>query len=314
MALEYELGAATLTAEDGDGSGDPRLAKRYERWDDMTEEYRKSAARIASFQCLAELIGVMMFNEWVEMAPDFARKQMLLAKIQDEVGHGHVMARVAEDLGVTREQILVDFVEGRTKLLNIFHYGFETWEEIGPSALLQNSAAIVQFSALQKGTYLPYVRALKKIDKEEGFHYHHAWDLSHEIMTMGTTEQRRLAQQSFETWVPRILAYFGPPDTETYQQNRMYQLGLKVDSNDALRQRWLARMMPVFEQMGYHVPHDLAHHDEETDSWVFASPDWVEVKRTLTEGGPLYAHYVENVRRSLDRNARYRAAALRAAA
>jgi ring-1,2-phenylacetyl-CoA epoxidase subunit PaaA len=312
MALEYELGAATLTAEDGDGSGDPRLAKRYERWDDMTEEYRKSAARIASFQCLAELIGVMMFNEWVEMAPDFARKQMLLAKIQDEVGHGHVMARVAEDLGVTREQILVDFVEGRTKLLNIFHYGFETWEEIGPSALLQNSAAIVQFSALQKGTYLPYVRALKKIDKEEGFHYHHAWDLSHEIMTMGTTEQRRLAQQSFETWVPRILAYFGPP--ETYQQNRMYQLGLKVDSNDALRQRWLARMMPVFEQMGYHVPHDLAHHDEETDSWVFASPDWVEVKRTLTEGGPLYAHYVENVRRSLDRNARYRAAALRAAA
>src|SRR5439155_11832909 len=180
-------------------------------------------------------------------------------------------------LGVTREQILDDFVAGRTKLLNIFHYRFESWEAIGPGALLMNSAAIVQFASLSKGTYLPYVRALKKIEKEEGFHYHHAWDLAHEIITEGTGEQRRLAQEAFETWFPRLLAYFGPPDSETFRSNRMYRLGLKVDSNDHIRQRWLARIIPVFQGMGYHVPRGLAHYDDDRETWVYAQPDWAEV-------------------------------------
>ncbi|MEW6470751.1 MAG: Phenylacetic acid catabolic protein [Actinomycetota bacterium] len=315
MAFEYELGAngAASPAKDGE-QPDPRLDTRYERWDEMSDEYRAAAARIASFQSLAEVVGVLPFIEWVEGAPDYARKQMLIAKIQDEVGHGHVMARVAEDLGVTREQILADFVAGRTKLLNIFHYRFESWEAMGPGALLMNSAAIVQFNSLSKGTYLPYVRALKKIEKEEGFHYHHAWDLAHEIMTEGTEEQRRRAQEAFETWLPRLLAYFGPPDSDTFTTNRMYRLGLKVDSNDHIRQRWLARIIPVFQAMGYRVPIELAHYDEDGEIWVYAQPDWAEIKRIISEGGPAYQLYVEHIRGSLERNGPYRTAALARAA
>lgn len=300
-----------MTITQGHGiDDDTRLAQKYELWDEMPEGYREAAARIASFQALAELVGVLPFAEWLDRAPDYERKQMLAAKIQDEVGHGHVTARVAEDLGVPREKILHDFAEGRSKLLNIFHYRFETWEEIGPAALLMNSSAIVQFQALDKGTYLPYARALRKIEKEESFHYHHAIDLTHQTMTLGTPEQRALAQKSFETWLPRLLAYFGPPDTDTYQQNPMYIFGLKVKSNDQLRQEWLTKIIPVFRDLGIQVDPDLARFDEDRQEWVYAAPDWAEIKRILNEGGPMLAHWRAHIAGTLERNATYRDIAL----
>lgn len=291
---------------------DPRLATRYEPWDELSDEYRAAAAKVASFQALAEFVGALLFEEWIPRVPDYVRKQMLVAKVQDEVGHGHVMARVAEDLGVSRERILEDFAAGKTRLLNIFHYGFESWEEIGPSALLQNSSAIVQFQSLDQGTYLPYSRALKKIEKEEGFHYHHALDLSHQIMTEGTPEQRRRAQESIDTWFPRLLAYFGPPDSDTCQHNTGYRLGLKVDSNDALRQRWIAKIVPVLQELGFHVSPDLVRFDEESGTWWYAPPDWDGVKKLLHEGGPRYADWVKSIQGSLARNEKYRKAALAA--
>jgi ring-1,2-phenylacetyl-CoA epoxidase subunit PaaA len=292
---------------------DPRLTVKYDRWTVPDDDYRASAAHIAAFQSLAELIGVLPFAEWVPYAPDITRKQMLLAKVQDEVGHGHVMARVAEDLGVTREQILGDFVEGRTKLLNIFHYRFERWEEIGPAALLMNSAAIVQFQSLKNGTYLPYVRALRKIETEEGFHYHRAMDDTYTILVRGTEEQRRIVQEAFETWLVRVLAYFGPPDSTTIAENHLYRLGLKVDSNDDLRQRWLSKIIPVFERIGVEVRPDLASFDPETARWSHVEPDWAEVRRTIKEGGPAYERWRAHIDGSIQRNAPYRDAALRAA-
>jgi ring-1,2-phenylacetyl-CoA epoxidase subunit PaaA len=293
---------------------DVRLGRKYELWDEMPEGYREAAARISSFQALAELVGVLPFAEWLDRAPDFERKQMLLAKIQDEVGHGHVTARVAEDLGVPRERLLTDFAQGSVKLLNIFHYGFDSWEEIGPAALLMNSSAIVQFQALDKGTYLPYARALRKIEKEESFHYHHAIDLTHQTMVLGSREQRQRAQEAFETWLPRLLAYFGPPDSETYQQNAMYLFGLKVKSNDQLRQEWLAKVIPVFVDLGIYVDPQLAHYDEDSESWHYASPDWIEVKRILAEGGPRLGQWREHVADSLARNQTYHDVALAVAA
>jgi ring-1,2-phenylacetyl-CoA epoxidase subunit PaaA len=285
---------------------DARLANKYELWDEMPEGYARAAARIASGQALAEIVGVLPFAEWMDRAPDYARKQMLAAKVQDEVGHGQVTSRVAEDLGIPREQILADFVEGRTKLLNIFHYGFESWEEIGPAALLMNSSAIVQFQALDRGTYLPYARALRKIEKEESFHYHHALDHTHQTMAYGTAEQRRRVQEAFETWLPRLLAYFGPPDSDRFRDNQMYQFGLKVESNDALRQAWLAKIIPVFRKLGVHVDPALASYQEEAGEWSYAVPDWTAVKNILKEGGPRFAEWRAVIARSLQRNAVYR--------
>jgi ring-1,2-phenylacetyl-CoA epoxidase subunit PaaA len=304
----------TVLAPDEVDESELRLARKYELWSELPEGYREAAARIASFQALAEVVGVLPFAEWIDRAPDYARKQMLVAKVQDEVGHGHVTARVAEDLGLPREQVLTDFVEGRTKLLNIFHYGFETWEELGPAALLMNSSAIVQFQALHHGTYLPYTRALRKIEKEESFHYHHAMDMTHQTMVYGSDEQRRRAQEAFETWLPRLLAYFGPPDSDTYQANPMYKFGLKVRSNDELRQQWLTKIIPVFQELGIHVDPALARFDEERQQWDYASPDWVETKRIIKEGGPRYEQWRSHVASSLERNAIYRDVALAGAA
>ena len=295
-----------MTAARSAEAVDPRLARRYELWDDMSAAYRAAASRIASFQALAELVGVLPFAEWVPRVPDYARKQMLIAKIQDEVGHGQVTSRVAEDLGVAREQILNDFAEGRTKLLNIFHYGFDTWEEVGPAALLMNSAAIVQFQSLHQGTYLPYARALRKIEKEESFHYHHALDHTHQTMTYGTARQRQLVQDAFDIWLPRLLAYYGPPDAGTVAGNEMYQFGLKVTANDDLRQAWLTKIIPVFSKLGVHVDQSLVRWDDGAQTWRYQAPDWAEVKRILTDGGPRYADWQEKVAKSLERNAIYR--------
>lgn len=296
----------TALAPDEMDESEQRLARKYELWSELPEDYREAAARISSFQALAELVGVLPFTEWIDRAPDYARKQMLVAKVQDEVGHGHVTARVAEDLGLPRERILVDFVEGRTNLLNIFHYGFESWEELGPAALLMNSSAIVQFQALHHGTYLPYTRALRKIEKEESFHYHHAMDMTHQTMVYGTAEQRKRAQEAFETWLPRLLAYFGPPDGETYRANPMYKFGLKVRSNDELRQQWLTKIIPVFQELGIHIDPQLARFDEERQEWVYAAPDWVDIKRIIKQGGPRTEQWRNHVAGSLERNAVYR--------
>lgn len=299
-------GVRTLEASDSQPPDPERLEVRYELWDELPEGYRESAARIASFQALAEIVGVLPFAEWLDKVPDFTRKQMLTAKVQDEVGHGHVMARVAEDLGTPREEIIEGFISGRTKLLNIFHYGFETWEEIGPGALLMNSAAIVQFQALDQGTYIPYARALRKIEREEGFHYHHAIDLTHETMTYGNQKQRQLAQNAVETWLPRLLAYFGPSDKDKFKDNIMYRFGLKVESNDVLRQRWLSKIVPVVQELGLHVPRELAFYDKESLSWEYASPDWDSVKRTITDGGPRYEDWRSKVADSYQRNSTFR--------
>ena len=200
-------------------------------------------------------------------------------------------------------------------MLNIFHYGFDTWEEIGPGALLMNSAAMVQFRALDQGTYLPYARALRKIEKEESFHYHHAIDLTHQTMVRGSGAQRRRVQEAFETWLPRLLAYFGPPDSDVYRQNAMYQFGLKVKSNDALRQEWLtedySRSSKNFRRL---VEPALAHFNADRQEWDFAAPDWVETKRVIVEGGPRFEEWRSKIESSLERNRIYREVALNRAA
>lgn len=290
---------------------DDRLSTKYELWSEMPDGYREGAARVAAFQALAEVVGVLPFAGWMNRVPDFVRKQMFIAKIQDEVGHGHIMARVAEDLGIPREKILTDFIEGRTKLLNIFHFGFETWEEIGIASLLMNSSAIVQFQSLDKGTYLPYVRALKKIEKEEGFHYHHALDLTHQIMTEGTKEQRARVQQGFETWFPRLIGYFGPPDTAEYMSNPLYNWGIKVDSNDTIRQRWISKIIPVVESLGVRVDDSVAKYDEDSKSWSYMGVDWAAIKKLINDGGPMYPTWVDSITESLESNKKYRRAALR---
>jgi ring-1,2-phenylacetyl-CoA epoxidase subunit PaaA len=269
--------------------------------DPMPESYRQHALRIASFQTLAELVGVLLFSDWLERVPAFIRKQMITAKVQDEVGHGHVMARVAEDLGGNRLTILEDYLEGRSKLLNVFHYEFQTWPEIAVGAILQNSAAIVQFQSLVKGSYLPYVRALRKILPEESFHFHQARNLIQTLLEQRDPVVRRQLEEGLALWFPRVLAYFGPPEGERFWSNKMVQFRLKMASNEALRQAWLTRIVPVLEQLGLQIP-DPRLRRREDGTWEYTEPDWEEVRRVIAGQGPASARRREQVRSIYERN------------
>ncbi|MBE3558377.1 MAG: 1,2-phenylacetyl-CoA epoxidase subunit A [Ktedonobacteraceae bacterium] len=270
--------------------------------DQLPESYRQQALRIASFQTLAELVGVLLFSEWLDRVPAFVRKQMLIAKIQDEVGHGHIMARVAEDLGGSRMAILEDYLAGKTRLLNIFHYDFLVWPEIAIGALLQNTAAIVQFQYLVKGSYVPYVRALRKILPEESFHFHQARNLVQTLLAQRDTLIRRQIEEGLVLWFPRVLAYFGPSEGEQFQTNKAFQFRLKTASNEEVRQAWLTKIVPVLESLGLQIPDPCLKRNDESGAWEYTEPDWNEVRRVIAGHGPASAHRLEQVRGIYERN------------
>jgi ring-1,2-phenylacetyl-CoA epoxidase subunit PaaA len=170
----------------------------------------------------------------------------------------------------------------------------------------------VQFQSLRHGTYLPYARAVKKIEKEEGFHYHHALDLTHQTMTEGDSRSRSLVQSAFDAWFPRVLAYFGPPDTIEHKRNPVYQMGLKVHSNSELRARWVAKIVPIFDGLGVRIDPALATVDDD-GTWVAAPLDWDSVYAIIKRGGPRRQDWIEAISESVQRNDEYRQLALNAA-
>jgi ring-1,2-phenylacetyl-CoA epoxidase subunit PaaA len=263
--------------------------------DPMPDGYRQSIGRVVSFQVLAEIVGATLFTAWLDKVPSLERKLILTAKCQDELGHAQVLARVAEDLGFDRRETVEDYLQGRAKLLNIFHYHVETWPEVAAASLLQNSSAIVQFQSLVRGSYHPYVRALRKIMREESFHYHQALDLATTLMRDGNDWARSELQRGVDKWFPLLLAYFGPPDSHRPDQQNLHWR-IKVDFNDELRQRWVDKIVPVVRGLGLEVS-DPRLRQLDDGSWEFTMPDWDEVKRVIQGGGPASAERMELIRR-----------------
>lgn len=253
--------------------------------DPMPDDYRHEITRLVSFQALAEIVGATLFSEWLDRVPSLQGKLILTAKCQDEMGHAQCLMRVVEDLGVDRDRIVEDYLEGRAKLLNIFHYAAESWPELAIAALLQNSAAMVQFRSLATGSYQPYVRALRKIMREESFHYHRALHLTRLMHGRGTAEQRRQIEAGLARWFPRVLAYFGPPDRESPRRQSL-RYRIKCDLNDDLREHWLDRIVPVLEASGLAIP-DQRLRQREDGRWEFTEPDWAETKRVIAGDGPV---------------------------
>ena len=253
--------------------------------DPMPDDYRREITRVVSFQALAEIVGATLFSEWLDRVPSLQGKLILTAKCPDEMGHAQVLMRVVEDLGVDRDSVVEDYLEGRAKLLNIFHYAAESWPELAVAALLQNSAAIVQFRSLATGSYQPYIRALRKIMREESFHYHRALHLTTLLSTRGTPDQRRQVADGLATWFPRVLAYFGPPDRANPRRDSL-RYRIKCHLNDDLRERWLERMVPVLESCGLAIP-DPRLRRRDDGAWEFTEPDWAEMKRVVAGDGPV---------------------------
>ena len=242
--------------------------------DDMPEEYRKAATRMIQFHANSEIMGAYLERPFIREAPSIDRKLAFSAKVQDEIGHGQLLYRAAEELGVkTREQMLDELARGEGKFLNCFHYPMERWEETPMIAFFVDGAAMRRQATLKRTSWEPYAHAMDKICFEEGFHIKHGESILRELMTGPRAVQER-TQAAFEEWWPRILQFFGPTDDQSTHHDFSAAVGLKTMTNDALRQAFLNAYVPKARQYGLELPDDpRVYRDEETDRWVVEQDD-----------------------------------------
>jgi ring-1,2-phenylacetyl-CoA epoxidase subunit PaaA len=256
-----------------------------EATDWMPDDYRERVAKIVGFQGLAEVVGSLIFAEWLPKVPSLQRKLIIAAKIQDEIGHAVYMLRICEDLGKSREKIMDDYFKGKSRLLYNFHFAIEDWYEWPLFSVLGNMGAILQFQSLMKSSYLPYQRGLKRILKEEAFHYQQGYDLLQTLMTEGNQEQKMRIQKALNRIWPIIKAYFGPPDAHNWKDSISALYRLKCDSNDHIRNQWLSKVIPLLDSFGL-TPPDNLRFDESTGIWSYDPIDWNAVMEVVKNGGP----------------------------
>lgn len=251
----------------------------------MPEAYRIGMLRMAEHHANSEIVGALPEGEWITRAPSLRRKLALIAKVQDEVGHGLMLYRVAEDLGKPRDAMLRDLIEGRTKYHNVFNYPVPTWADVAMIAWLVDGAAIMNQKSLADGSYAPYVRTMKRINAEEAFHFKHGEDMVLTLMS-GTPRQKQMAQEAFDRWWWPVLMFFGPPDKASTHNAPHMRWRIKTASNDTLRQRFVDRFAPAALDLGFKIPDSELHLNEETKHWEFGRPDWDEFFRVIRGNGP----------------------------
>ncbi|PSP90459.1 1,2-phenylacetyl-CoA epoxidase subunit A [Halobacteriales archaeon QS_4_69_34] len=222
--------------------------------DDMPEEYRKAATRMIQFHANSEIMGAYLEKPFIRQSPSLDRKLAFSAKTQDEIGHGQLLYRAAESLGVkTREQMLDELAAGEGKFLNCFHYPMTEWQETPMIAFFVDGAAMRRQATLKRTSWEPYAHAMDKICFEEGFHIKHGEDIMRELAT-GSKRGQELLQEAFEEWWPRILQFFGPTDDDSTHHDFSADVGLKRMGNDELRQAFLNAYIPKAEKYGLEIP------------------------------------------------------------
>ncbi|MHC4718528.1 MAG: 1,2-phenylacetyl-CoA epoxidase subunit PaaA [Planctomycetota bacterium] len=266
----------------------------------MPAAYRTGMLKMAEHHANSEIVGALPEGEWITRAPSLRRKLALTAKVQDEVGHGQMLYRVAQDLGKPRDQMLRDLITGRTKYHNVFNYPAPTWGDIAMIQWLIDGAAILNQKTLADGAYGPYVRTMKRINMEEAFHFKSGEDMVLTLMT-GTQYQREMCQEAFDRWWYPALMFFGPPDKPNADQLPPMRWRMKTERNDSLRQRFVNRFAPAAVDLGLHI-HVVTKDDDglvtgrqrdvkaqlndQTGNWEYTEPDWDEFYRVIRGGGP----------------------------
>ncbi len=258
--------------------------EKIEATDWMPDEYRQAALKFIEMHANSEIMGALPEREWIPRAPSLRRKMSLTAKVQDEVGHGHMLYRVAEDLGKSREAMIDDLIHGRTKFHNVFHYPTRTWGDVAVIGYLIDGAALVTQRALLDCSYAPYVRVLRRICAEESLHQRHGEDLVLELCS-GTAAQRALFQEAVERWWDPLMAFFGPPSQP--DKDVLLHWGLKVKTNEQLRFEFLSTYVPKLWDLGIRVPDDDLGYDPETGEWRWTEPDWDEFWQVVKGHGPM---------------------------
>ena len=271
----------------------------------MTEGYRKTLIRQISQHAHSEIVGQLPEGNWVTRAPTLKRKTILLAKIQDEAGHGLYLYSAAETLGVSRDQMTLDLLSGKAKYSSIFNYPTLSWADIGMIGWLVDGAAIINQIPLCRCSYGPYARAMVRICKEEAFHARQGFDV---VMALcrGTPEQKQMAQDALNRWWWPALMMFGPPDTESVNSAQSARWKIKLFSNDELRQRMVDQTVPQAEFLGLSIPDPDLRWNEERGQYDFGAIDWSEFYNVLKGNGPCNRDRIQTRRKAWDDGAWFR--------
>ena len=277
--------------------------------DEMPDGYRSHLIRQMSQHAHSEIIGMQPEGNWITRAPSLRSKMILLAKVQDEAGHGLYLYSACETLGITRVQMIEELQSGKAKYSSIFNYPTLTWADIGAIGWLVDGAAIVNQVSLQKTSYGPYSRAMIKICKEESFHQRQGYEI---ICTLakGTDEQKQMAQDALNRWWWPSIMMFGPHDKDSNRSEKALNWKIKRESNDSLRQSFIDKTVPQAELIGLKVPDDKLKWNEKTNHYDFGDIDWEEFWNVVNGKGLCNKERIEHHKKAHDEGEWVREAAV----
>ena len=265
----------------------------------MPEAYRKTLVRQISQHAHSEIVGQLPEANWVTRAPTLQRKAVLLAKIQDEAGHGLYLYSAAETLGVSRDQLLGDLHSGKAKYSSIFNYPTLSWADMGAIGWLVDGSAIINQIPLCRCSYGPYARAMVRVCKEESFHARQGYDIMM-ALCRGTPEQKQMAQDALNRWWWPSLMMFGPSDAASVNSAQSAQWRIKLFSNDELRQRMVDQTVPQAEYLGLTVPDPDLKFNQATGHYDFGEIDWEEFNNVLRGNGPCNRERLQTRKQAYD--------------
>ena len=279
----------------------------------MPEAYRRTLTRQISQHAHSEIVGMLPEGNWITRAPSLRRKAALLAKVQDEGGHGLYLYAAAETLGAAREELIEQLLSGKAKYSSIFNYPTLSWADIGAIGWLVDGAAIMNQIPLCRTSFGPYARAMIRICKEESFHQRQGYEI---MLTLarGTKQQKAMAQDALDRWWWPSLMMFGPPDAESAHTDQSMRWKIKRFTNDALRQQFVDATVPQGHYLGLTFPDPALRFNEDTKHWEFGAIDWEEFRQVVAGNGPCNRERMEARRAAHADGAWVREAALAHAA
>ena len=278
----------------------------------MPDAYRKTMIRQIAQHAHSEVIGQQPEGNWISRAPTLKRKAILMAKVQDEAGHGLYLYSAAETLGVSRDELNEMLHTGRQKYSSIFNYPTLTWADIGAIGWLVDGAAITNQVMLTRTSYGPYARAMIRICKEESFHQRQGYEIMM-VLCEGSDEQKAMAQDALDRWWWPSLAMFGPPDAESTHTAQSMAWKIKRETNDELRQKFVDMTVPQARYLGLTIPDPDLAWDEEAGHYRFGEIDWDDFWQVVKGNGPCNRERIANKTKAWDDGAWVREAAVQAA-
>ncbi|MEM7465858.1 MAG: 1,2-phenylacetyl-CoA epoxidase subunit PaaA [Pseudomonadota bacterium] len=283
--------------------------EKIEPKDWMPAAYRRNLVRQISQHAHSEVVGQLPEGNWLTRAPSLRRKAILLAKVQDEAGHGLYLYSATETLGVARDDLIEDMLNGKAKYSSIFNYPTLTWADVGAIGWLVDAAAIVNQISLTRTSYGPYARALIRICKEESFHMRQGYEI---MLTLarGSQIQKDMAQDALNRWWWPTLMMFGPHDSDSAHTGRSMQWKIKRQTNDDLRQKFIDQTVPQADYLGLRIPDDDLRWNEEREHYDFGELDWEEFQAVLGGAGPCNEERMEARRAAHEESRWIKAAAV----